>query len=208
MKLSILICTIEERREQFESLISSIRKHNIFFGSQINRGLFQCITDYTKFVEIICYSDNKEISVGKKRQELLIRAEGEYIVFLDDDDLPSENYIDIILKAISEKPDCVGMNVAMTTNGANPQRCCHSLIYPEWKNNVDGWDYVRNITHFNPVKRELALQVGFKDLRFGEDKEYSDAVTKLCKTEVYIEEPLFHYRYSNKIQHNEKYGIK
>jgi len=192
MKLSILICTIEERREQFMVLLKQLNWQRRAYQD----------------VEIITISDNKEMSVGNKRQQLLKGANGKYIVFLDDDDKPSENYIDLILKAIESGPDCVGMNVAMTTNGENPQKCCHRLIYPEWKNNIDGWDYVRNITHFNPVKRELALQVGFKDLRFGEDKEYSDAVTKLCKTEVYIEDPLFHYRYSNKINHNTKYGIK
>lgn len=194
MKLSILICSIEDRSEQRKSLLS-------IFKNQI-------IGICDDKVELLLRIDNKEESVGAKRQTLLKNSKGEYIVFFDDDDLPSHNYVELILKAIESKPDCVGINVAMTTNGERPQRCCHSLIYPEWKNNVDGWDYVRNITHFNPVKRELALQVGFKDLRFGEDKEYSDAVTKLCKTEVYIEEPLFHYRYSNKINHKEKYGIK
>jgi len=96
----------------------------------------------------------------------------------------------------------------MTTNGDRPQLCCHSLKYKEWANNVDGYHYVRNVTHFNPVRKELAIRVGFKDLRFGEDKEYSDRLTQLCKTEVFINRKLFHYRYTNKEPHNKKYGIK
>jgi hypothetical protein len=96
----------------------------------------------------------------------------------------------------------------MTTNSEREQVCCHSLRYPEWKDNVDGYDYVRNVTHFNVVRRDLALQVGFKDKRFGEDKIYSDAVTKLCKTEVFIDKVMFHYRYSNKVPHRKKYGIR
>jgi glycosyltransferase involved in cell wall biosynthesis len=160
-------------------------------------------------VEIISECDNKQISIGLKRQKLLERATGEFICFLDDDDMPYDNYLRNIVSVIENNPgiDCIGIAIDMTTNGKNEQRCCHSLKYRKWKNNVDGWDYVRNITHFNPVRRDLALKVGFQDLRFGEDKLYSDAVTKLCKKEVYITEPVFHYRYSNKQSHQKKYGF-
>lgn len=202
MKISILICTIKERESLFKSLLSEFFNQGTF--TKIESGYI----DEKKQVEILYHSDNKEISVGKKRQLLLEKAAGKYIVFIDDDDFPSPNYIDMILSAIETNPDCIGINVAMTTNGTRPQKCCHSLKYPVWMDNVHGWDYVRNVTHFNPVKRDLAMQSGFKDMRFGEDKDYADRLTPLCKTEVYIEPPLFHYRFSNKIKHNQKYGIK
>lgn len=197
MVLSVLIATITERRFQFNQLTK-------YFQRQIR------LNNLHGKVEIISECDNKQISIGSKRQRLLERAQGDFIVFFDDDDEPYENYLKNIVAVIENNLDidCIGMNVNMTTNGRNLQRCCHSLKYPVWKNNVDGWDYVRNITHFNTVRREIALKVGFKDLRFGEDKLYSDAVTKLCKKEIYITEPLFHYKYSNKIKHNQKYGIR
>ena len=113
-----------------------------------------------------------------------------------------------ILNALKTNPDCVGFLIHMTTNGRNPQVCCHSLKFAEWAKRKHGYDYVRNCTHFNPVRRDIALQVGFKDLRYGEDKIYSDAVSKICKTEVFINKKLFHYRYSNSEQHKKKYGIK
>lgn len=196
-KLSILIATTTERHEMYvmlhANLVSQIRRHNL-----VNE------------VEILSLVDNKEMSIGNKRQELLKMAKGDFIVFFDDDDLPSPNYVKMIHDAIvsDQYIDCIGMNVTMTTNGKNPQKCCHSLKYPDWENNKDGWDYVRNITHFNPVLRKKALEIGFKDIRFGEDKEYSDRISKILENEYYIEEPLFHYRYSNKQSHNEKYGIK
>ena len=64
------------------------------------------------------------------------------------------------------------------------------------------------MTHFNPVRRDLALSVGFPDIRFGEDKEYSDEVSKLCMNEYLIEQPLWHYRYSSKLDFKTKYGVK
>lgn len=195
MKLSILICTTIDRKEMFSTLYAEMfRQSN------------------GKPVEILYLEDNKEISVGAKRQKLLEMAKGEYIVYFDSDDFPSPSYVDDILEALSpefgqEAPDCVGFMIHMTTNGARPQTCCHSLKYKRWANNVDHFDYVRGVTHFNPVKREIALKVGFEDMRFGEDKIYSDKITPLCKTEKFIPKKLFHYRYT-KTDHNERYGIK
>jgi glycosyltransferase involved in cell wall biosynthesis len=192
MKLSILIATVDSRRSEFLTLL--------------NR--FNDLIDCNPEIEILAECDNKQISIGAKRQKLLERATGDYIVFFDDDDEPNHNYIDLIMQVIRQSPDCIGMLILMTTNGTNQQTCCHSLKYKKWANNVDGYDYVRSVTHFNPVKRQLALKVGFKDLRFGEDKDYSDRLTPLCKNEVFIKERLFHYRYTTNINHKEKYGIK
>lgn len=191
MKLSILICTTLDRREMFEALMAELTKQA-----------------EGKPVEILFEEDNKEISVGEKRQKLLERAAGEYIVYFDSDDFPMEDYVDAILNALEHNPDCVGFLIHMTTNGERPQTCCHSLRYKVWRDNVDGYDYVRNVSHFNPCRRDLALKVGFKPMRFGEDKEYADRVTKLCKTEVFINKRLFHYRYTTSLSYEEKYGFK
>ena len=154
MKLSILIATVEERQNSFNKLCAE-------FGRQI--------TEFGKENEvIICsLSDNKQMSIGKKRQKLLETCTADYIVFFDDDDTPRHDYTPQILQALESRPDSVGFKIAMTTNGKNPQLCCHRFAYKKWESNKDGFDYVRTITHFNPVKRELALRAGFKDLRFG-----------------------------------------
>lgn len=191
MTLSILIATTIDRRSLFTRLYAE------FIHQKKNHP-----------VEVLFEEDNKQLSIGAKRQKLLERATSDYIVFFDSDDFPMGDYIESILKALESEPDCVGMLIKMTTNGLKEQVCCHSLRYKEWKERVDGYDYVRNVTHFNPVRRELALSVGFKNIRFGEDRIYSDAVTKLCKTEVFINRPLFHYRYSTSVPHKKKYGIR
>jgi hypothetical protein len=191
MRLNILIATTICRRLLFRSLKEELDR--------------QC---EGLSAEVLFEEDNKQISIGAKRQKLLERATADYIVFFDSDDWPYENYVSDILKALESNPDCVGLVIHMTTNGERPQTCVHSLMYPEWKEKVDGIDYVRNVTHFNPVRRELALKVGFADLRFGEDRKYSDAVTKLCKVEEFIPSRIFHYRYSSKEPFKKKYGIR
>lgn len=190
MILSILIATIKEREDQFIDLYNELLRQSSSLQTQV-------ISDDTP---------KSLTSIGSKRNNLLKQASGEYIVFFDDDDFPNPNYVSSILSALESKPDCVGFKIQMTTNGANPQTCIHSLRNKKWE--FKNGTYLRNVTHFNPVKRELALQVGFPNLRFGEDKVYSDKISKLCKKEVFIDDYLFNYRYSNKINHNEKYGIK
>lgn len=191
MKLSILICHIPERREMLNLLLDEFQK-------QSRPG-----------VEVLVDPRRKgECSVGTKRQALLEKSMGEWIVFFDDDDWPNTNYINLIFDHMGDY-DCMGINGTMTTNGGMQQTWCHSLGY-DWSDGsapVDGWDYVRPIIHFNPVLREKALLVGFNDLRFGEDRDYSDRLNKLLYKENFIEEPLFHYRYSNQTPHHVKYGL-
>lgn len=191
MILSILIATTVERKHLFDELIKEFTRQ---------------ITAFEGSVEIISRSDNKEMSIGRKRQLLLEESRGEYIVYFDDDDMPRKDYVSSIMLALECKPDCVGFKIHMTTNGLNPQTCIHSLSNPKWefKNGV----YLRNCTHFNPVKREIAIKVGFNDIRFGEDKEYSDRVSTLCKKEIFVNKYLFDYRYSTKQEHKQKYGIQ
>jgi len=195
-KLSILIATTVDRRPLFDKLLEE-------FIRQIHQ-----IDNMYGGVELLYEEDNKEISIGKKRQRLLERSTGEYVVYFDSDDFPMHNYTSEIMTALQRNVDCVGFLIHMTTNSKNPQVCCHSLRYKVWAKNKNGYNYVRGCTHFNPIKREIALRVGFNDLRYGEDKIYSDAVTRLCKTEAFINKKLFHYRYSNAVPHTKKYGIK
>ena len=193
MTLSILIPTIEERETSFNELVEEL-------GKQINEN------GYSREIEIVSKSDSKEISIGKKRQQLLEVAKGDYVCQIDDDDFPYDCYIKEIMNALKQSPDCVGFLVHVTQNGGNPQTACYSLKYKKWEQKRDGFFYVRNVNVWNPVRRELALKVGFKDLRVLEDKDYADRLTPLCKTEVFIDKKLIHYRYSDQTPPIEKYG--
>jgi len=186
--LDILICSIKDRHQQLTILLNEFRRQG---------------------AEPITLVDNREMSVGAKRQKLLEMATQPWIVFFDDDDWPSEKYYDLILKAIESDPgaDCCGIWGKMTTDGRNPKTWCHRLGYPIAERQ-HGFDYVRPIIHFNPVRTQFALKAGFKDMRWGEDMDYANRLNPLLKREVFIKEPLFLYRYSTKVPHKIKYGIK
>jgi glycosyltransferase involved in cell wall biosynthesis len=51
--------------------------------------------------------DNKEISIGTKRQQMYELCKGKYAWQIDDDDWISENAIDLILDEIDKDMDCI-----------------------------------------------------------------------------------------------------
>lgn len=206
MILSILIASVEERADKLKALLVIFEKE--IFHTGLYGGM------HRDKIEVLTEVDNKEISIGLKRQKLLERANGDWIVFFDDDDMPNEGYVEMIFYAIHRNPlaDCIGIRGHMTTNGGKPETWCHRL---GWKIEGDGrnllpsgYHYNRPIIHFNPVKRELALKAGFKDLRYGEDMDYAKRLNPLLTKEYFIDADLFHYRYSTEVPHAKKYGCK
>lgn len=159
-----------------------------------------------KPVEIIVACDNKEISIGKKRQDLLLQATGEYVVYIDDDDWVAETYVDDILKALEEQPDCVGFLIRCTQNGRNPVMAKASIKYKKWGENEDGYAHTRSPYQKTPVRRSIALLVGFPDLRYAEDKVYSAGLVRHVKTEVFINKVLYHYQFRHE-PFAKKYGF-
>jgi glycosyltransferase involved in cell wall biosynthesis len=181
MKLSILICTIPERQPMFKQLLNELR------------GQVRALNCFDK-VECV-YNDKPKgsITIGKKRNNLLTESKGEYVCFIDDDDGVHPNYISEILKAIDKQPDCIGFKIKCDMEGAICD-AASSMKY-EWADNVDGFRYVRSIYHKTPVKRDIAIQVGFPDKSFGEDYEYSMGLKKFLNKEIFIDEFLYNYNY-------------
>lgn len=184
MEFSILICSLQSRASFLERLFNNL-------SSQLNEN-----------VEVLTSLDNGEKSIGQKRNELLDKAQGKYIAFIDDDDLVSDNYISLILDAVKDNCDVVGMHLIMTIDGRDPQKTYHSLKYNRWFDEPDPENgrrkYYRNPNHLNPVKKEYALQVRFPEINNGEDRVYSQKLLPFLKTEVYIEQPIYYYLYRSR----------
>lgn len=149
-------------------------------------------------VEILVNSDNKEKTSGRKAQELIERAKGNYIAFIDDDDEVSESYIEQVLKAVESNPDCVATNGTYWIDGRFVANWYLSKDFTDV--NVSSVLYHRRTNHISPVLREHALKAGFPDKSNAEDKAYSEALNPFLKSETTITEPIYHYKYvtSNK----------
>lgn len=177
--LSILIPTVVGREHFLEKLRSVLNPQ------------------LTEEVEVIEQKDDKEISIGKKRQELLEKATGEYVAFIDDDDMISQDYIESILKALESKPDCVSLKGVITINGKNPKVFEHSLKYTAYRTTNNHITYERFPNHLNTIKRSIAILVKFKDIRYSEDTDWATRLynTGLLKKESYIDKILYNYNY-------------
>lgn len=180
-KLSILILSLEKRKSYLTRLLNVLTP--------------QITTEVELLVEI----DNGESSIGKKRNNLLQKSSGEYICFIDDDDLVSCDYISKILICLSKNPDVVGMHLLHFNDNQLAGFTYHSLKYDNWFENRDStfgfMRYYRNPNHLNPIKREFAVTVGFPEISMGEDKVYSQNILKYLKKEEYIYEPIYYYMF-------------
>lgn len=135
-------------------------------------------------------------NIGKKRNLLLGRAKGEYIVFVDDDDVVSDNYVEKILQATETGPDCIGISGVIKINGGDERQWHISKDYGCWHENLGV--YYRTPNHISPVRRELAFEVGFKERSHGEDLDYSIRLLPMLKTEVKVPGNIYLYDYYDK----------
>ena len=144
-------------------------------------------------VKIETMLENKEFSLGANRELLRQQADGEYINFVDDDDLVAKNYVEKIYPLL-DGVDYIGFDVATYRNGVfEPTlRACHSLGHRGW--GFTDKFYYRDISHMNPMRRELALKIPMEGDR-GEDARWATAMrdSGLVKTEHYIPEVMYHY---------------
>jgi glycosyltransferase involved in cell wall biosynthesis len=172
-KLSILICGIKER----ESILMNLARILKLQGDGR--------------IEILANIDNGESSIGKKRNELLESSKGEYVCFVDDDDNVSPFYIHNIIKALEGNPYCVGIKGIIVQKNHKPKTFIHSIKYKDWyeENGI----YYRCPNHLNPIKREIAKTVGFPNLSYHEDKDFSIRVKDFLKIENFIDDPIYFY---------------
>lgn len=198
MILSILIATIPERAVEFAALQSEIQRQA--------KGLpVEVVTDN---------SPRGTLSIGAKRQAMTEKAKGAYVVHIDDDDWIATDYVSSITKALDSGPDCVGFYELVEGMADKPQLSLWSIRVPRWAEGGaylqrHGVYYMRTPFHKTPIKREHVLSVGFKDMPFAEDHDFSKRLQAkgLCKREAFIPRVMYHYRYKLE-DHNTKYGIK
>jgi glycosyltransferase involved in cell wall biosynthesis len=181
-RLSLLIPTLEERRDLFRSLKSELDRQILDAGAK-------------DAVEIVVAEDNRETVVGEKRNALMDRARGEFLAFLDDDDEIAPDYISRVLGALDEMPDadCVGMRAQITFRGKHPRYFVASLRYRSIFEK--GGSYYRPPYHLNPTRSEIARRYRFAHVKIYEDLERALRMSRTgaLRREVFVEPVLYFY---------------
>lgn len=184
MKLSILIPSIAGRYYQRTDLLNALKPQ------------------LTNEVEVITETDRGEMSIGHKRNILLDKAKGDYVCFIDDDDMVVRNYVSLLMEGIDKGVDCCSLMGVITWDGVNPEIFEHSIKYKEYKTAppTSGIKYERYPNHLNCIKSEIAKQFRFLEINHGEDTDWATQIFKsgLLKTEHYINNVLYEYKYKEK----------
>ena len=185
IKLSILICSVQDRdREENLKNIEHELKDQI------------CKNYAENIVEILIEKDNREMSVGRKRNVLIDKAKGEYVCFIDDDDFISKDYLNIILENL--KKDILLIRINHVLNGVRTKPIQTSLYIDHLETN----DFIFKTNHFHlcPVKKELASKVLFDEINFAEDLIYSQKLVPLITSYETINQEI--YTYNDNLQNS------
>ncbi len=136
---------------------------------------------------------NRSMDLGTNRQAMIEAATGEYVCQIDDDDLVPASYVSTIYPLL-DGVDYIGFRLQLFVDGEKQKPTYHSLQYKEWNADQDG--FYRDISHLNPIRRELALRVPMSG-GFGEDERWATQLRALniVKTEHYIPEVMYFYFY-------------
>lgn len=116
-------------------------------------------------VQVLVDCDDRDVSVGVKRNRMLQAATGQYVCFIDDDDMISSVYVERIVNALyntSGVPDYVTFNVLRSIDDIRP-----AAWAPRMPN------------HLTPVRTVLARIAGFPDRDYGEDNDYAERLAGL-----------------------------
>lgn len=180
LKVSLLIPTIESRRPLYETL-----------HAELARQAAACPYE----VEILSACDNGECEIGRKRNQLLAQAHGEYCAFIDDDDWVSSGYLLTYAPMIEAGGyDCASMVGAYYCERKFKKLFLHSVDIPAWSETPE--HYLRMPNHLNLLRTKLAQQAEFPASNHGEDHSFSSRLQQLgvLKNEYKIPpKPIYHY---------------
>lgn len=214
MKLSILIPTTPDREHFLTRLKGQFYEQvGDVIPANSNRIFPEGMYAYSNNeIEFIYFKDNKEHSIGYKRNKLLEMALGDYVAFIDDDDRIGENYFKGLLEGIEKDVDCCSLLGVITENGVNPLIFEHSLKYNEYRTNEhkkntpipiqisESVVYERYPNHLNCIRSLIAKQFTFPDKNHGEDTDWATKIfnSGLLKSEYYINEVIYFYEWKTK----------
>lgn len=181
IKLSVLVPTVPNRMDTvYPRLMKDLLK--------------QC--DGHQDVELLSFFDNKKRSIGTKRQDMLNLARGEYLVFIDDDDRISPEYIKEIMDALYANPnaDCVVFDCTTTYVQSNRKVLCKYGVEFEYKRWEDEWR--GKPAHTMVYKSDIAKKHHYSDKDWEEDMDWVKRACQDIKNQVRIDKVLYYYDFN------------
>lgn len=150
-------------------------------------------------VEVLYLVDNKRRSVGEKRNALLSIARGAYVSYVDDDDVPSGDYVSKLREATATGADVIVFPVRVTLNGQS-----EGVVEPSVREPVQEQYKPGSITKRRPIqiacwRRALVTDIRFPDVQWGEDHAWGDLASARVRSEHRVDSVLYHYKYDEAV---------
>lgn len=180
IKLSILVPTVPSRRKNFYSTLMD----------ELERQ-----TKGRTDIELLALYDNKSRTLGEKRQNMVELANGEFLVFIDDDDRVSSDYVELIMDKLSTEPDtdCVVFDCICDLNNEKKIHCKYGIEY-SYNNNISGKGYwTGKPAHTMVYRAEIAKKHAFKSINYGEDSDWVIRACQDIKKQSRIDKVLYFY---------------
>jgi hypothetical protein len=176
---TIMIPTIPGRELKLQNLIQSIHE------------LRQRVCPTLRIAVAVGF-DNREVSIGTKRQNMLQAAEGKYTSFVDDDDKVTAHYFEDAAACIAGNFDCMRLRGQISR-----WTFTHSLANKLTDPMANETTFLRPPNHLNVMKADIAKTIKFRDATSGEDLDWTIklARTGFLRTEYQSDESRIHYIY-------------
>lgn len=182
MMVSILICTLPDRFNYLKRL------QNI---------LMPQVLKYSDRVEVRIHDAERHMTTGEKRNLLIQQCWGDYFIFIDDDDIIPDFYLEEIVKAMEQKPDVITFNGYMLTDGES--RVDFIIKLGEKYEERNG-KYYRFPNHITAMRKSLVENFKFPHITLQEDYQWAKAIHEsgVLKTEVHIDKEMYVYDFKSK----------
>lgn len=179
---SVLIPTIPRREASLCRLIESIREKMERLCPDIR---------YEFCIEF----DNREMSIGLKRQKLLETAKGKYSSFIDDDDEITDAYVEDLREMIRG-----GYHTMRLRGQMSQYQFVHSTEITMTSPMATADEpplFQRPPNHLNPMLADVAKLIPFKNAVHGEDLDWTLSLykSKFLETEYRSDPSRVHYIY-------------
>lgn len=177
---TILICTLSSRSDRFVHLMQHLLP-------QVDRA--------EGWVTVSALWNNGEQSLRGMRQDLVENAQSAYVNFVDDDDELPSYYVEKVLPLLDGDTHYIGWRMQCIYDGTWLKPTYHSLQYSTWWDDPAG--FYRDISHLNPIRRDLALKYGNYRTTTGrhgtEDANWTVQMRGHVESEKYIPDCMYYY---------------
>lgn len=173
---TVLVTTLAQRAERLRELLELLLPQT---------------EPYDDRVRVLAYCNRGERPLAAVRQALVEAATSDYVSFVDDDDRVPTYHVDEVMNVLPHGRDVVGWQLQCYVDGEPLKPTFHSLRYSGWYDDVTG--YYRDVSHLNPIRRELALRADFRRGDPPEDVSWVEQVRSLVRTESYVDRVMYFY---------------